>query len=91
MENDGPQMPEKFGKYIVKEQLGEGGMGVVWLAEDPFLGEYVAIKELRPGLSAARLQAEAQVIRSLNKHKTVVQVYDFEPQSESGNAYYVYD
>lgn len=89
MENDGPQMPEKFGKYIVKEQLGEGGMGVVWLAEDPFLGEYVAIKELRPGLSAARLQAEAQVIRSLNKHKTVVQVYDFEPQSESGNAYYV--
>lgn len=91
MEDDGPQMPEKFGKYIVKEQLGQGGMGVVWKAEDPFLGGYVAIKELHPGISARRLQAEAQLIRSLNKakDKIVVLVYDFEPQSERRNAYYV--
>ena len=84
-------MPKKFGKYEVQEEkpLGEGGMGMVWLARDIYLDEIVAIKELHPGISASRLQAEARTIRSLNKHKSIVLVYDFEPESERDPAYYV--
>src|SRR5260370_42180100 len=35
-----------IGKYIVKRELGRGGMGTVYLAEQPGLGGEVAIKEL---------------------------------------------
>src|SRR6202011_4753197 len=36
----------RIGKYIVKGELGRGGMGAVYLAEQPGLGREVAIKEL---------------------------------------------
>jgi eukaryotic-like serine/threonine-protein kinase len=35
------------GRYAVIRELGRGGMGVVWLAEDRMIGRRVAIKELR--------------------------------------------
>src|SRR5690349_20314749 len=35
-----------IGKYTVKGELGRGGMGAVYLAEQPGLGREVAIKEL---------------------------------------------
>lgn len=34
------------GRYTVLRELGRGGMGVVWLAEDSTIGRRVAIKEL---------------------------------------------
>ena len=84
-----PEAPRQFGKYEVRDSLGEGGMGKVWLAWDPYLDVCVAIKELHPGVSERRLQAEARYIRHLNKSSAVVKVYDFEPQSELHSAYYV--
>src|SRR5947208_9544429 len=43
-----PRIPgERYiGKYRVKGELGRGGMGAVYLAEQPGLGREVAIKEL---------------------------------------------
>jgi hypothetical protein len=53
-------------RYAVLEEIGRGGMGVVWLAEDRRIGRRVAIKELRvPGGVAPqeRTVFEARVLR----------------------------
>jgi eukaryotic-like serine/threonine-protein kinase len=49
------------GRYAVLEEIGRGGMGVVWLAEDRTIGRRVAIKELH--LPAGVPDAERAVLR----------------------------
>ncbi|MEV6619623.1 serine/threonine-protein kinase [Amycolatopsis sp. NPDC051106] len=68
------------GRYAISAELGRGGMGVVWRAEDTLLGRPVALKELAtpPGASPAHLERvmrEARTAGRLND-PGVVTVYD---------------
>ncbi len=69
----------RFGPYRVKEVLGEGGMGVVFLAERPDLGSTVAIKVLRDASLSpsrrARFAAEQRTLAQL-RHPCIAQIHD---------------
>src|SRR5256714_8245104 len=77
-----PRIPgERYiGKYRVKGELGRGGMGAVYLAEQPGLGREVAIKELlqtADPVALRRFLQEAQVM-ARTSHPNLVQVHDME-------------
>ncbi len=90
-----PQAPTRptqrlIGKYIVKGELGRGGMGAVYLAEQPGLGREVAIKELllsavADPVALKRFMQEAQVM-ARTSHPNLVQVHDME---QIGDANYI--
>lgn len=75
-----PTLPtEPFGAYRVTGILGEGGMGVVYLAEREDLGSRAAVKILRDAwLSPARRERFAQEQRTLAQlhHPGIAQLYD---------------
>ncbi|HQN09059.1 MAG TPA: serine/threonine-protein kinase [Thermoanaerobaculia bacterium] len=66
-------------RYVLGREVGRGGMGSVWEAEDPELGRVVALKVLdlpdAAGDLAARLKREARVLARL-EHPGVVPVHD---------------
>lgn len=71
--------PHEFGPYRLKRVLGEGGMGVVWLAERLDAGNLVAIKFLpHAGLSPARRERFTREIKMLAKltHPFIARLYD---------------
>ena len=73
---------EQIGPYVVRGELGRGGMGIVYLAEDVRLGRTVALKAL-PGLVAndslrrERLRREARAAAALS-HPGIAVVYALE-------------
>ena len=78
--------PDQIGPYRVLRLLGEGGMGVVYLAEDTRLGRTVALKALAPryvgdSTSRERLRREARAAASLN-HPGIATVYALEEIDE---------
>jgi serine/threonine protein kinase len=76
---DGSSIQQEFGPYRLKRVLGEGGMGVVWLAERLDAGNLVAIKFLpHAGLSPARRERFTQEIKTLGKlkHPFIARLYD---------------
>jgi eukaryotic-like serine/threonine-protein kinase len=69
----------RIGRYAIKKWLGEGGMGVVYLAEREDLGSLVAIKVLRDAwVSPARRErfgSEQRMLARLN-HPSIARIYD---------------
>lgn len=83
------------GRYVILGEIGRGGMGIVWLAEDRMIGRRVAIKELHlpegvppgeRGVFEERVLREARTAGRLND-PAVVTVYDV--LAEAGNTYIV--
>ena len=76
-------------RYAIKRQLGKGGMGTVYLAEDRRLRRTVALKVLSPDLASddglrLRMIREAQAVAQINHHN-VVGVFDV--GEEAGRSY----
>jgi serine/threonine-protein kinase len=74
-----PLDPVTIGRYRVLGTLGEGGMGTVYLADDPLLKRSLAIKVVRGGLEKAevlaRFRREAEISARLS-HPNLITIFD---------------
>jgi len=85
-----PKPPTVRGYTIIRE-LGEGGMGVVYLAQqDAPISRYVALKLIRPGMDSRRVVARFDLERqalALMQHPGIAAVYDA-GTAEDGRPYF---
>jgi len=75
-----PEVNKTIGRYVIDRTLGQGAMGVVYLAEDPLLKRRVAIKVVRAvgeerDHALRRFRHEAEISAQLN-HPNVVTIFD---------------
>ncbi|MHC4627020.1 MAG: protein kinase domain-containing protein [Planctomycetota bacterium] len=82
----------KIGRYKLLKVLGEGGMGMVYLAEqEGQIRRRVALKVIKPGMDSkrviARFETERQALALLH-HPNIAQVY-YAGTTESGRPYFV--
>lgn len=80
-----------IGRYRILEQLGQGGMSVVYKGLDTTLEREVAVKVLHPHLasrleSRKRLEREAKAVARLH-HANILEVFDY--SAESGEEAYL--
>ena len=80
---------ETISQYRIIEQLGEGGMGVVYLAEDTTLGRRVAMKFLSTTTKEyrARFLREARAVSALS-HPNIATVFNY-GETDEGQPYIV--
>ena len=69
-----------IGPYKLLQQIGEGGMGVVWMAEQTQpVQRKVALKVIKPGMDSsqviARFEAERQALAMMD-HVNIARVFD---------------
>ncbi len=81
-----PQPGQMLSHYRLVEKIGEGGMGVVWKAEDTTLDRSVAIKILPPEFAAdpervARFEREARVVAAL-QHPNIAAVFSVHKEED---------
>ena len=84
-------MGKTISHYRILSQIGEGGMGVVYVAEDTLLGRRVAIKIPHAGRDEqhyrARFLREARAVSALS-HKNIAAVFDL-GKTDDGQPYIV--
>jgi len=83
----GDMLGKNLSHYRIVEQIGAGGMGVVFLAHDEQLERDVAIKVLPPGIladeaSRKRFRKEALSLAKLN-HPNIATIHDFDSADET--------
>jgi eukaryotic-like serine/threonine-protein kinase len=81
-----------IGPYKLLQQIGEGGMGVVWMAEQTQpVQRKVALKVIKPGMDSqqvvARFEAERQALAMMD-HVNIARVFDG-GATETGRPYFV--
>ena len=79
-------LPVTYGDFIVRREVGRGGMGIVYEAEQISLGRRVALKILSAAAaldaqSSRRFQIEAQAVACLN-HAHIIPVYAIESHDD---------
>ncbi|KAA3612894.1 MAG: serine/threonine protein kinase [Planctomycetota bacterium] len=67
--------PKRIGPFRVLRTLGEGGMGVVFEAEQQHPNRNVALKVLRPGFAEHYIEREVQALARL-EHPHIARIYD---------------
>jgi serine/threonine protein kinase len=79
--------PTRIGPYLIRQELGRGGMGVVWAALDERLHRHVAIKALlrtedgsQGTVLAERVLDEARALAAVS-HSNVASVHDVVEQA----------
>ncbi len=80
-------LPEKVGRYLVLDKIGQGGMGEVYRAQDNLLHRVVALKTLitedrLATIAKQRFLREAKSIGQI-RHPRIVSVYDLQEVDDS--------
>src|SRR6478609_6341194 len=83
---------DRIGRYRLLQQIGEGGCGVVYMAEqEEPVHRRVALKIIKPGMDTksviARFEAERQALAMMD-HPSIAKVFDA-GATESGRPYFV--
>lgn len=83
----------QIGRYRILEQLGQGGMSVVYKGLDTALDREVAVKVLHPHLankveSRKRLEREAKAVARLH-HPNILEVFDYAAGEAASEAFIV--
>jgi serine/threonine protein kinase len=89
-----PDIPERIGKYVIINEVGQGSSGRVYLSHDPYYGRDVAIKvynnetgddEQKSRVTRKMFFNEAQMMGRL-QHPNILPIYD---AGEEEGSYYV--
>ncbi len=88
----GEKPGDRVGRYKLLQQIGEGGCGVVFMAEqDQPVRRRVALKIIKPGMDTksviARFEAEGQAL-ALMDHPNIAKIFDA-GATESGRPFFV--
>jgi serine/threonine protein kinase len=91
---NGREVPERIGKYLIINEVGQGSTGRVFLSHDPYYGRDVAIKlydleseddEQKARVTRKMFFNEAQMVGKL-QHPNILPIYD---AGEENGSYYV--
>ncbi|HSY19367.1 MAG TPA: serine/threonine-protein kinase, partial [Candidatus Acidoferrales bacterium] len=90
--SSGEKLGDRIGRYKLLQQIGEGGCGVVYMAEqEEPVRRRIALKIIKPGMDTksviARFEAERQAL-ALMDHPNIAKVFDA-GATESGRPYFV--